>query len=69
MKKWVDVEFEIEEIVYLKTDLDQLPRIVSGLSIRKSGVISYELSQGSHTSYHYDFEISKEKNSLKIEAI
>lgn len=69
MRKWLDIEFEIGDIVYLKTDPEQLPRMVTGMSIRKSGVISYELSQSTMTGYHYDFEISNQINSLKLTAL
>ena len=60
MKKWVEIDFEPGDIVYLKTDRDQYERIVTGYCIRKSGV-SYELAFGSSTSWHYDFEITFEK--------
>ena len=55
-----EVDFDIGDIVYLKTDVDNLPYLVIGIMIRQHGVI-YQLSQGSYVSNHYGFEISKEK--------
>lgn len=54
-------KYSIEEIVYLKTDPEQLPRMVTCIELRKNSV-SYQLSCGTQVSYHYDFEISKEKD-------
>ncbi len=45
--------------VYLSTDVEQLPRIITGIFIRQLGVI-YELAQGEESSNHYDFEFSLE---------
>jgi len=57
-------KYNIGDIVFLKTDNDQCERIVTALFITK-GEIQYQLSYGSETQYHYDFEISKNKNVLK----
>lgn len=58
------LKFEIGEIVYLKTDNEQLDRFVTGVNIRV-GSISYALTNGTNESWHYDFEISKEIDVLK----
>lgn len=63
IKKWVEIEFEIGDIVYLKTDRDQLQRMVVGISLRQSG-LSYALACGTAEAYHFDIEISKEANIL-----
>jgi hypothetical protein len=55
------VEFELKEIVYLKTDLDQKPRIVLSYII-DDGTVMYKLAQGTNNEYHYAFEISREKD-------
>lgn len=57
MKKWVDLEFDVGDVVYLKTDEDQKPRIVAEICIKKTGIV-YNLCQGTVTSWHYDFEMS-----------
>ena len=60
MKIEITISFAIGDFVYLKTDEEQLRRIVTGLSIRPNLII-YTLALGSDESQHYDFEISKEK--------
>ena len=59
----VDNKFEISQVVYLKTDNDQLPRIVFAFIVDCSGCI-YKLCCGTNTSEHYDFEISETENVL-----
>ncbi len=59
----VDNKFEIGNIVYLKTDNDQLPRIVTSIHL-KPNLLVYELSSGGNSSWHYEFEISNEVNVL-----
>ena len=60
----VDNEFNIGDEVYLKTDADQLMRIVTGLHIH-AGSIGYNLGCGMYESSHYDFEITAVKDVLK----
>lgn len=62
----INNEFEIGEIVYLKTCLEQVPRIVSSIEIFKGGELVYKLEHGTSSSYHYEFEMSKEKNYLLV---
>ena len=57
----IDNKFEIGQIVYLKTDIDQYPRMITRLSIAP-GLITYCLALGSIESWHYDNEISEVKN-------
>ena len=54
------LEFKIGETVYLKTDIEQLPRIVYSYTIYPSHIV-YNVTQGMNTSGHFDFEISTEK--------
>ena len=60
----IENKFELGEIVYLKTDNDQSDRMVIGISVRPAGLL-YELSFGSVCSWHYEMEITEEKNVLK----
>lgn len=60
-----NVEFDFGQIVYLKTDPDQLERMVTAISLRPNGAVSYNLSQGMNETYHYAMEISTEKDCLK----
>lgn len=58
------INHKIGDTVYLKTDPDQLERIVTGMDIRQSGIM-YFLSQSTVETPHYDFEISTKKDILK----
>lgn len=61
----IDNKYRFGEEVYLKTDTDQKIRLVTGMLIRPNGCISYELSCGIECRWHYDFEITIEKDVLK----
>lgn len=54
-------EFDLQELVYLKTDIDQSVRIVTGIYIIP-GSVMYVLNCGSQESTHYGFEISRSKD-------
>ena len=60
----IDNKYEFEEIVYLKTDQEQMPRIVVSVEVYKGGELLYKLACGTATSSHYEFEMSREKNVL-----
>jgi hypothetical protein len=57
----IESKYEIGQIIYLKTDIDQKQRIVTGIIVRSQSIL-YELSCGTETSGHYDFEITTEQN-------
>ncbi len=61
----IDNKFDIEDTVYLITDTDQLPRLVTAILIRKYDMM-YELSCGCFTSNHMDYEMTKEKRYADI---
>ena len=60
-----ELKYNIGDSVYLKTDTDQYERIVTAILIRQCGIM-YSLSQATNDSYHYDFEISRDRNILKV---
>lgn len=60
----IDNKYEFGQIVYLKTDPDQHPRMVFCFEVSK-GDILYKVCQGTNVSTHYDFELSEEKDVLK----
>lgn len=66
MKKLTfDVAFAIGDVVYLKTDVEQLSRIVVGYSIRSNEVM-YDLQHGADSvTSHYSFEISEQVDAIK----
>jgi hypothetical protein len=58
----IDNKYEFGQEVCLKTDVDQKVRLVTGLLVRPNGSMSYELSCGTESRWHYDFEISTDKD-------
>lgn len=63
----IDNKFSIGQIVWLKTDTEQLQRIVTAIKICGDNSFFYELSCGKECSDHYDFEISDEvNNEIKV---
>lgn len=61
----IENKFDIGQTVYLKTDVSQSPYIVTRLNITANG-LSYGLNSGPMESWHFDFEISEEKNTELI---
>lgn len=59
-----EVDLSIEDIVYLKTDIDQKPRIVVSFLIDNSGTPMYGVMQETYKSFHYGIELSTEKDIL-----
>jgi len=59
----IDTKFKIGDSVYLKTDIDQQKRLVTGYYIRMNS-ITYLLSCGVSESTHYDFEITEDIDVL-----
>ena len=58
------IKYNIGQTVYLRTDADQLERLITGINIRPNG-ISYALTNGTNESYHYDFEITFDRDIIK----
>lgn len=59
-----ELPFSIGDIVFLKTDVDQFERIVTGICIKPTGY-TYELTLCDKESWHYDFEISRNMDIIK----
>jgi len=57
------ISFNIGDYVYLKTDIDQYKRLVTGYTVRFNEV-TYLLSLGEDESTHYELEISDEIDIL-----
>ena len=57
------ISFNIGDYVYLKTDIDQYKRLVTGYTVRFNEV-TYLLSLGEDESTHYELEISNEIDIL-----
>lgn len=55
--------YNIGDEVYLKTDTDQIQRLIVGIWITQNSV-KYEVACSISTSWHFDFEMSREKDVL-----
>jgi len=59
-----EFEFQIQQIVYLRTDKEQVPRFVTGISLRPFNSVIYRLTQNTTETWHYGFEISDERDVM-----
>lgn len=57
----IDNKFNFGQMVYLVTDTEQLKRIVIGIWVKPNEIL-YQLQTGTSYSWHYDIEISPEKD-------
>jgi hypothetical protein len=61
----IDNKFKLGQMVYLKTDIDHIKRIVTQIVVEETG-LRYMLSCGVLFSFHYETEI--EETSIYEEA-
>lgn len=57
----IENKYNIGDVVFLLTDVEQLNRIITGIIIRPNSILYY-VSCGSTETLHYDLEIILEKN-------
>ena len=57
----VENKYNIGDVVFLLTDIDQVKRIITGIIIRPNSILYY-VSCGSAETLHYDLEIILERN-------
>lgn len=62
--KNIEIKFQIGQIVFLKTDKDQEERIITEIWI-KPGAVQYYVILDTLGSWHYDFELSTERDIIK----
>jgi len=60
----ITAEYTLGDTIYIKTDIDQRPYIVTGISIRP-GHLTYQVTNSEVKCDFYDFEISAEKNVVR----
>jgi hypothetical protein len=60
----IDTEYDLGDTVYLRTDEYQKERIVTRIQITQGNVM-YNVSCGTEDSWHYDFELSTERDVMK----
>jgi len=65
MTMTISESFSLGDSVYVKTDTEQLERIITGIMIRPGGVVYYVQQSINNETCHYDFELCSEINQLK----
>lgn len=60
----LSVPWEWGKILYIKTDSEQKPRQLVAVLHLPGNRTTFQLSCGTGNSWHYDFEISEEVNTL-----
>lgn len=58
------LQFDLEQLVYLKTDKEQNARMVTAIQLRPNRNVLYYLALGTSESCHYGVEITEEKDIL-----
>jgi hypothetical protein len=61
----IENKFEINEFIYLKSDPEQRERLIVQIAVGGNGSIRYCVSCGTMETWHYDMEMTKEKDQLK----
>lgn len=60
----IENKYEIGQLLFLKTDSEQKERMLVQIAIGGNNAIRYCLSSGTVETWHYDIEMSEEKNIL-----
>lgn len=58
----IDEKFQLGQVVYVKTDIEQSPGMVTAINIRP-GHVTYLVTTGDSSVCFYDFELSAEKSN------
>ena len=61
----IEVDYEYGEMVYLRTDPNQLERLVTGYILRPGGEPIYKLTYSTGETAHYGIELSREKDEVR----
>lgn len=69
MTKSYNVAYEIGQVVYLKTDLTQSPRMCTGYKIGPYDVLYALQSASAGETFHFDIEISPEQDKNMLMGI
>lgn len=62
----IDLEYEFGTIVYLKTDPDQFPRIITGAQVHPGNYVVYQLSKGTDTTWALPIEFTVTRDTLTV---
>jgi len=58
-------KYDIGQILYLVTDLNQFEWMCTGIVIYPNNLIAYSLSCGAETCEAYEFEVSDQQDIIK----
>jgi len=56
-------EFDLKDIVYLKTDDEKKARIITQINVTPDGM-TYSLNQAEYVSVHYACEITRDNSDI-----
>ena len=59
----IETKFKIGDFVYIKTDRDQVKRMVTAIMISSNG-LTYQVSEGVDYSYMFAIELTKNKQYI-----
>lgn len=62
----INNKFKLGEMVYLKTDPEQMARIIISLQISVDGGLLYKLAIGMSEQWHYEAEISRDRDVVLV---
>lgn len=54
----VETKYDFGDTVVLKHDREKTERMITGISLRVNGNVSYELSTGATQTWHNEFEVT-----------
>jgi hypothetical protein len=58
----INNKFKLGEMVFLRTDPEQMARIVIAIQVSVDGGLLYKLAIGMSEQWHYEAEISRERD-------
>lgn len=62
MSNSITLAYGLGDIVYLATDIEQKPRMIVSVQLCIDGGIQYELRSGVEDSYHFEQEVTPDRN-------
>lgn len=62
-------KFDIGQIVYLRTDSEQSPRMVTKIGYSPNGLISYQLACGVDDTCHFELEMSEVRSFATVQSV
>lgn len=62
MRIVINPEYNIGDIVYNKTDMENFPCIVVGYEVLPGEIIKYKVNNDNYANTFFDFELSLDKN-------